>query len=73
MAEAIKQGKVKVNDAVAESFNHPVDPEKDHVFFEGRAIDLKPDYAEAHCNLGVALKELGRLMAPSSPIERLSA
>ena len=43
MAEAIKQGKVKVNDEVAESFNHPVDPEKDHVFFEGRAINLKPD------------------------------
>ncbi|MDC1117274.1 sulfotransferase, partial [Luminiphilus sp.] len=26
-----------------------------------RAIALKPDYAEAHCNLGNTLKELGRL------------
>ena len=43
MAEAIKQGKVKVNDAIAESFNHPVNPEKDRVYFENRAIDLKPD------------------------------
>jgi len=43
MAEAIKQGKVKVNDVIAESFNHPVNLEKDKVFFEGRAIDLKPD------------------------------
>ena len=43
MAEAIKQGKVKVNGEVAESFNHPVDPEKDRVLFDGRAIDLKPD------------------------------
>ena len=43
MAEAIKQGKVKVNDEIAESFNHPVDPEKDRVFFNGQAIDLKPD------------------------------
>ena len=25
------------------------------------AIGLKPDYAEAHCNLGNTLKELGRL------------
>jgi 23S rRNA pseudouridine2605 synthase len=43
MAEAIKQGKVRVNDEVAASFNHPVDPAKDRIFFEGRAIDLKPD------------------------------
>ena len=34
MAEAIKQGKVKVNDTVAESFNHPVDPQKDSVSFD---------------------------------------
>jgi 23S rRNA pseudouridine2605 synthase len=43
MAEAIKQGRVKVNDKIAESFNHPVDPGKDRVFFNGQAIDLKPD------------------------------
>ena len=28
MADAIKQGKVKVNDKVAESFNHPIDVEQ---------------------------------------------
>ncbi len=43
MAEAIKQGKVKVNNKVAESFNHPVDLEKDRVLFNGQEIDLKPD------------------------------
>ncbi|OGO16848.1 MAG: hypothetical protein A2Z15_02705 [Chloroflexi bacterium RBG_16_50_11] len=43
MTEAIKQGKVKVNNAVAESFNHPIDPQKDQVFLNGQAIDLKPD------------------------------
>ncbi len=43
MAEAIKQGKVKVNDKIAESFNHPVDPGKDRVLLNGQVIDLKPD------------------------------
>jgi 23S rRNA pseudouridine2605 synthase len=43
MAEAIKQGRVKVNDEIAESFNHPVDPAKDRIFYNGQAIDLKPD------------------------------
>jgi 23S rRNA pseudouridine2605 synthase len=43
MAEAIKQGKVKVNDAVAESFNHPIDISKDRVFFNEKEIDLKPE------------------------------
>jgi 23S rRNA pseudouridine2605 synthase len=43
MAEAIKQGRVKVNDKIAESFNHPVDPGKDRVSLNGQAIDLKPD------------------------------
>jgi 23S rRNA pseudouridine2605 synthase len=43
MADAIKQGKVKVNAVVAESFNHPVDLVKDRVFFNGQAIDLEPD------------------------------
>ncbi|MGD0779962.1 MAG: pseudouridine synthase [Dehalococcoidales bacterium] len=43
MAEAIKQGRVKVNDKIVESFNHPVDPGKDRVSLNGQAIDLKPD------------------------------
>ncbi len=43
MAEAIKQRKVKVNDAVAESFNHPVDIEKDRILFNGQAVNIKPD------------------------------
>jgi 23S rRNA pseudouridine2605 synthase len=43
MADAIKQGKVKVNGTVAESFNHPVDTAKDRVLFNGQAIDLEPD------------------------------
>jgi 23S rRNA pseudouridine2605 synthase len=43
MAEAIKQGKVSVNGIVAESFNHPVDPQKDAVTYEGRAVNLQPE------------------------------
>jgi 23S rRNA pseudouridine2605 synthase len=43
MAEAIKQGKVKVNDTIAESFNHPIDPQKDRVLFDGHTINLKTD------------------------------
>jgi 23S rRNA pseudouridine2605 synthase len=43
MAEAIKQGKVKVNGASIESFTHPVDPAKDHVTFEGKPVNIKPD------------------------------
>jgi 23S rRNA pseudouridine2605 synthase len=43
MADAIKQGKVKVNDAIVESFNHPIDIEKDRVLLNGKAVNLKPD------------------------------
>jgi 23S rRNA pseudouridine2605 synthase len=43
MADAIKQGKVKVNGLTAASFNHPVDPAKDKVFFDGRLINLKAE------------------------------
>lgn len=43
MAEAIKQRKVKVNGAVAESFNHPVDIENDRVLLNGQTVNLKPD------------------------------
>jgi 23S rRNA pseudouridine2605 synthase len=43
MAEAIKQGKVEVNGEIAESFNHPVNVGKDHILFNGQAVDLVPD------------------------------
>ena len=43
MADAIKQRKVKVNGAIAESFNHPIDIEKDHVLLNGQTVKLKPD------------------------------
>jgi 23S rRNA pseudouridine2605 synthase len=43
MAEAIKQGKVEVNGETAESFNHPVNVEKDHVLLNGQAVNLVPD------------------------------
>jgi 23S rRNA pseudouridine2605 synthase len=43
MTEAIKQGKVKVNGAVAESFNHPVDVAKDRIQLSGKKINLQPD------------------------------
>jgi 23S rRNA pseudouridine2605 synthase len=43
MAEAIKQGKVEVNGEIAESFNHPVNVEKDRVLLNDQAVDLVPD------------------------------
>jgi 23S rRNA pseudouridine2605 synthase len=43
MADAIKQGKVKVNGAIAESFNHPVDLTKDRVLYNGQPISLEAD------------------------------
>jgi 23S rRNA pseudouridine2605 synthase len=43
MAEAIKQGKVKVNGVTAESYNHPIDPGKDRVVFNGKTLDLKEE------------------------------
>jgi 23S rRNA pseudouridine2605 synthase len=43
MADAIKQGKVKVNGAAAESFNHPVDISKDRVSYDGKPVNIKPD------------------------------
>ncbi len=43
MAEAIKQGKVRVNNQIAESFNHPVDIARDRVFLDGKPLDLKAD------------------------------
>jgi 23S rRNA pseudouridine2605 synthase len=43
MAEAIKQGKVTVNNTVAESFKHPVDLKNDKVTFEGRNINPQPE------------------------------
>jgi len=43
MTDAIKQGKVTVNGAAAESFNHPVDLAKDHIQLNGKDISLQPD------------------------------
>jgi 23S rRNA pseudouridine2605 synthase len=43
MAEAIKQGKVKVNGVIAESYNHPIDPAKDRIVFDGKTVDLKAE------------------------------
>ncbi len=40
MTDAIKEARVEVNGELAESFNHPVDPAKDKVFFDGRKVDL---------------------------------
>jgi 23S rRNA pseudouridine2605 synthase len=41
MADAIKQGGVEVNGRIIESYNHPVDIEKDHVHIDGRPVSLK--------------------------------
>ncbi|MGD9143591.1 MAG: pseudouridine synthase [Dehalococcoidia bacterium] len=42
LADAIKQGKVTINGETVESFNHPVNPDKDTVTVDGQEIDLKP-------------------------------
>jgi len=43
MAEAIKQGKVKVNGETAESFTQPINTGSDRVTVGGKAVELKPD------------------------------
>jgi 23S rRNA pseudouridine2605 synthase len=43
MAEAIKQGKVKVNDRVAESFIQSIDTENDRVDVNGKRVELKSE------------------------------
>jgi len=42
LADAIKQGRVKVNGEIAEDFRQPVDVEIDHISISGQPIDLKP-------------------------------
>ncbi|OGN95184.1 MAG: pseudouridine synthase [Chloroflexi bacterium RBG_13_50_10] len=42
MADAIKNGRVKVNGEPVENFRHPVNPETDHVSINGKPVDLKP-------------------------------
>jgi len=41
MADAIRQGRVTVNGAVAESFNHPVNTARDRVTLDGKAVKLE--------------------------------
>ncbi len=42
LADAIKQGRVKVNRQIAEDFRQPVDVETDRISISGQPIDLKP-------------------------------
>ena len=42
LADAIKQGKVTVNNEPVASFRHPIDPEKDIVRFDGQIVVLQP-------------------------------
>ena len=42
MADAIKNGAVKVNGKPVEDFRHPINPETDRVSVNGKIIDLKP-------------------------------
>ena len=43
MADAIRNGKVKINEVVAESFLQPVNPSKDIILYEGRKIETSPE------------------------------
>jgi len=42
VADAIKNGRVKVNGEPVENFRHPVNPEADRVSVNGKPVDLKP-------------------------------
>jgi 23S rRNA pseudouridine2605 synthase len=42
LADAIKQGRVKVNGETAEDFRQPVDVEADRISINGQPVDLKP-------------------------------
>ena len=42
LADAIKQGRVKVNGEIAEDFRQPVNVETDHISISGQPVDLKP-------------------------------
>jgi 23S rRNA pseudouridine2605 synthase len=42
LADAIKQGRVKVNGEVAEDFRQPVNTETDRISISGQPVDLKP-------------------------------
>jgi 23S rRNA pseudouridine2605 synthase len=44
MADAIKNGAVKVNGKPVEDFRHPVNPETDRVSVNGKPVDLKLKY-----------------------------
>lgn len=43
LADAIKQGRVKVNGETAENFRHPVNAETDHISINGQTVSLKPE------------------------------
>jgi 23S rRNA pseudouridine2605 synthase len=42
LADAIKHGRVKVNDHIAEDFRQPVDVDKAHITINGQPVALKP-------------------------------
>ncbi len=42
VADAIRQGRVKVNGSVAEDFRYPLNVETDRVLIDGRLVDIKP-------------------------------
>ena len=44
IADAIKNGRVKVNGEPVENFRHPVNPETDRISVHGKTVDLKPRY-----------------------------
>ena len=43
LADAIRQGRVEVNDEVAVSFKHPVNVETDNISLDGQPVDINPE------------------------------
>ncbi len=42
MSAAIKEGRVRVNGEAVTGFNHPVDPQRDEIYLDGRRLDVRP-------------------------------
>ncbi len=45
IADAIKNGRVRVNGIPVENFRHPINPETDRVTVNGKSVDLRPAHA----------------------------
>ena len=43
LANAIRNGHVRVNGEVVENFSHPINPENDVILMDGKTVQSKPE------------------------------